>query len=150
MVATTFHFHLVQVTWLLEENLCFCLFWNFALKDVNVKGVNVRFIKNTSIFNWLEKHAKYFQYFLSCNKSTHHSLLYFCIISVNYGFFLCFWTFPDQAWKAEGLMWIWQAEISGKSYYIVFFRVISVASYSVYFLLELVWEVCLLYLPHSS
>lgn len=47
-------------------------------------------------------------------------------------------------------MWIWQAEISEESYYIVFFRAIAVASYSVYFLLELVGEVCLLCLPLST
>lgn len=102
VVASTFHFCLFQVTWLLEENLCFQLF-GAGLKGCNVKGVNVSFIKNTSLFSWIEKHAKCFQYFLSCNKSTHHSLLQFCYISVNYGFFVCFLNLSRSGVESWGL-----------------------------------------------
>lgn len=114
-----------------------------CLKRCNVKGVNVIFIKNTFLLSWLEKHAKCFQYFLSWNKPTHHSFLKFCIISVNCSFFVCFWTVPDQAWKAETLMWIWQEKFSGKKYRIIFFRLSAVASYSIFFSDLLEWSACL-------
>lgn len=131
--------------------VCYCLLFTFSsgyltsgrksvfssvlklcLNQCSVKGVNVIFIKNTFLCSWLEKHAKCFQYFLSWNKATHHSFLKFHIISVNCSFFVCFWTIPDQAWKAEALMWIQQEEISGKKYCIIFFRLSAVASYSIF------------------
>lgn len=74
-----------------------------CLKGCNVKGINVRFIKNTSLFSWIEKHAKRFQYLLSCNKSMHHSLLQFCYISVNYDFFVCFLNLSRLGMESWGL-----------------------------------------------
>lgn len=64
-----------------------CLRLVLCLKGCKVKGVNVSFVRNTSLLSWIENQAKCFRRSLSCPKSPHHSLLQFRYVSVNCSFF---------------------------------------------------------------
>lgn len=64
-----------------------CLRLVLCLKGCKVKGVNVSFVRNTSLLSWIENQAKCFRRSLSCPKSPHHSLLQFRCVSVNCSFF---------------------------------------------------------------
>lgn len=84
-----------------KKNLCLQLV--LCLKGCKVKGVNVRFIRNTSLFSWIENQAKCFQGFLSGPKSTHHSLLQFRYVSVNCIFFGVFLNLSRPGRESWGL-----------------------------------------------
>lgn len=58
-----------------KKYLCFQLL--LCLEGCRVKGVNVRFITNTSLFSWIKNQANGLQGFFSRPKSLHHSLLQF-------------------------------------------------------------------------